>query len=566
MQQIKNNFYAEHGKKIISLVMTADRAVVFEKVELSMVVKTFSKNVNVYDPSEISLDIRLTSQNQTEILLPGFYYVPHGFKPTGEIIGPTGEDAAWRFRIMLTEPGQWDFTVTLREKGEVTDTVTGNLIAEMVSDTRGILGIEPIHRRNFMFQNGELYIPIGINLCWAFPVKSTEKQARYITRILRQGKPYGMNFIRLWMAYWSLSIPQKNDAPNDFTNGQYNAAQLDKIFDSLHETDIYTSLVIFTHGMFSRKANPVWGDNPYNKANSKGYLEEPGEFFTNQRAKQDARCLIRYLIARYGYSRNIMTWEIFNEADIAEGDMQEKIAWHKETADFIRAIDPYHHMVTSSGAYADCPLSREDMFDFTYIHWYDYSKIRDVLNFQKNDWAAKKRPSFYGEIGMTKCNPHIDEDLITVHQTNWAGVMGGAGATFMPWYWEQFDRVDGYSDFEPLSKFSAQIPWTALDFSQLDTADLHVNNKQAEIIGYGGDSYAYLWMYDDGYNHHTKEITEFTDVSFEVPLSDGNYLIEWICPWKGDIVQTKKQKASNGKLSLCAPVWTRDLAVKIVKS
>jgi len=31
---------------------------------------------------------------------------------------------------------------------------------------RGVISVEPQHKRNFVFQNGETFIPIGQNVCW----------------------------------------------------------------------------------------------------------------------------------------------------------------------------------------------------------------------------------------------------------------------------------------------------------------------------------------------------------------------------------------------------------------
>jgi hypothetical protein len=549
--------------KISKVDVLTDVPAVFAKTEIS--IETENIEGNVYDFSEVALDMELADESGTVLRLPGFYYVPYAFKPTGEIIGPTGENGSWRFRFMPTRPGKWRFTVTLTINGQAAGTACGEFSAVKSSEERGLIGIEPVHGRNFMFQNGEVYIPIGENLCWPYPVKDHEKSARYINRILRQGSPYGMNYVRLWNIYFALSIQKKGCAPNDFSKGQYDAAQFDVIFDTLAETDVYASFVFFVHGMFSRTTNPHWHDSPYNQDNPFGYLKEPGDFYTDERAKHDARCFIRYLIARYGYSRNVMVWELFNETDISEGNMDDKLVWHREMAGFVRAVDPYRHMVATSCAFADRPLCRDDVFDFTYIHWYDYPSIDDFLDFQRADWALKKRPSFYGEIGFSNFNPHIDEDLVSVHQTNWAGVMGGAAATAMTWFWNEFDSVDGYSDYAPLSAFAGDIPWTASDFGQLATGDLNVNNTQVKIIGYGGGAYAYLWLYDDNYKHQTKIITEFTEVSFTVPLKDGDYFIEWICPWSGKPVQTCAQTATGGKLEITSPAWTRDLAVKIKK-
>lgn len=87
---------------------------------------------------------------------------------------------------------------------------------------------------------------------------------------------------------------------------------MDKVLELAEQKGIYIMLTFINHGQFSTKVNPQWNENPWNKKNG-GILTKPEEFFTNTEAKKQFKKIIRYIIARWGYSTNIMSWELFNE-------------------------------------------------------------------------------------------------------------------------------------------------------------------------------------------------------------------------------------------------------------
>ncbi|MCZ0212168.1 hypothetical protein OZK63_43170, partial [Streptomyces sp. UMAF16] len=65
------------------------------------------------------------------------------------------------------------------------------------------------------------------------------------------------------------------------------------------------------HGQVSTTVNPEWNNNPYNIANG-GPCNNTWDFFSNSTAKNLFKNRMRYIIARYGYSNTIMSWELFN--------------------------------------------------------------------------------------------------------------------------------------------------------------------------------------------------------------------------------------------------------------
>lgn len=557
------NFVIKHkGPNIQKLGCINEVIKTYEKFEMALEIP--SLRGNFYDESENSVEATFTHQDGTSFKMPGFYFEPYDFHQTGELIGHSKDENSWRIRSMLRKSGNWNIEISVTHNGESFDFAECSVVVEEGDNPRGILSVEPKVRRNFVFENGELFIPIGQNLCWHKPIAAKEKQARYINRIVDTASQYGLNFIRLWTMYWGLAIKTQNCAPNDFSGGQSNAAQLDRIIENLHKNNVYTSLVFFTHGDFSTGADNHWFECPYNAVNPHGYLDNPEEFWRNEKARKDAKSYIRYIIARYGYSPNIMTWELFNEADnVAKRDFEATEEWHVLMADYVRSIDPYKHMVTTSACFADGKIARHEAMDFTYIHCYNYPTIDWALDFQRKDWANQKRPSIFGEIGFMNFNPHIKESLVAPHMSNWAGIMGGSAATGMTWYWEQFDAADGYSIYRPISEFSKQIPWLSENLELVTSKKFNSNNSQVKIIGYLDNNDAYLWLYDDKLSPDKENYTDFNDYKFRYSITDGEYSLKWISTRYGNVVSESLQKTNNGILDVSAPMWRGDIALLI---
>ncbi len=98
------------------------------------------------------------------------------------------------------------------------------------------------------------------------------------------------------------------------------------------------------------EGNPNWNENPYNAANG-GPCIHTWDFFTDQRSRQLIRNRFRYIVARYGYSRNILCWELFNEVDWTDDFSRHKTdvtAWHEEMAAWLSRLDVNRHLVTTS--------------------------------------------------------------------------------------------------------------------------------------------------------------------------------------------------------------------------
>ena len=116
---------------------------------------------------------------------------------------------------------------------------------------------------------------------------------------------------------------------------------------------------------------------------------------------------LRYIVARWGYSPSILAFELFNEVqftDAAQLNMWNIIeAWHNEMAQFIRANDVYHHLITSS---SDLTKPIWDQTDYYQHHDYPSDLITGIRDAQDITSSQPVAPDFSGECGID-FTPHV---------------------------------------------------------------------------------------------------------------------------------------------------------------
>ena len=305
----------------------------------------------------------------------------------------------------------------------------------------------------FEHADGSFYYPIGHNVCW----NSLDEYQQQFALMKQSGE----NWSRVWVAPWNCEIEwSKRAGPAYKGLGNYNlnnAAKLDGIVEAAQENGIYFQLVLHEHCRMSARTNPEWQNNPYNKVLG-GPCEIPQEFLTNAQARQFAKNRLRYIVARWGYSANIMAWELFNEADLAD-DFKFTIdtAWHKEMAEYLKSIDPHRHLVTTS--YISNPnaeVFKLPEIDFTQSHVY----MRDIPGYFTQIYSRFtqfQKPHFIGEFGRGTADgiDAQDKEGRVLHSGIWSQFMLPDAGNAMSWWWYDLIHPNNlYHHFAALSRFA----------------------------------------------------------------------------------------------------------------
>lgn len=421
---------------------------------------------NPYDFDEVTVQAVFTAPDGDQFTADGFYRQDFEIDPGNGTLHATGKDG-FKIRFSPDRPGEWEYQVKVSVQ-------QGTITAEpqrftCVNTTAG--GFVRSNLTNYLqLDNGEPFIPVGENMAW----QNGNAHADF-TKWLTALADNGGNFIRLWHAHWGLGIEWK-DNWNGFSGlrryKETNMAYQDWLFDFCADRGIYVMLCLQHHGQVSTRVNPNWSENPYNTANG-GPCVHTWDFFTDQQARSHTRNRLRYIVARWGYASSLLAWELFNEVGWTDdyADHEAQIAdWHAEMAAYLKSIDPYRHLVTTSFSdeTQDPMVWANPDIDITLTHYYlNTVKLQSALVNGIRDYLNEfGKPTLTGEFGLGGNSelPNADPDGIHIHNAMWGTLFGGGLGTGMSWWWDNYIHPrDLYYHFAPMSTVAEAVPFLQED-------------------------------------------------------------------------------------------------------
>jgi hypothetical protein len=482
----------------------------FGRVELSVDLRgTFA---NPFDPAEIELNGLLTTPKGKRLVVPGFYTRTYSRRLQGdqEQLTPRGKPG-WRLRVCATEPGEYKLVAVARDRTGKQVSAAPVTFTARASSKPGIIRRDPENDRYFVFDNGSAYVPIGANVCWGGG-GGTFSYDRWFARY----GGAGCNYSRLWLGptWTTFGIDGQGIGKIDLAN----AWRLDYVLNLAEKHGLYLMLCMDSYNVlrYGRDgAHPFWEQTPHNAANG-GPLREPGEFWTNTEMLRQYRNRLRYLVARYGAHANVMAWEFWNEVDIvspAAWDEARVTSWHAQMARYLRGLDPYDHLITTSfsGSGGRAGIDRLPELDFVQTHTYGARDVTDEVLTQQTAKAGYGKPHYVGECGLGD-NEGIDKTGINLHNALWSGVFSGGAGTAMLWWWDNhIDPNNLYTQFAPLTRFLREIDPVARGLQPMDTklrysapprtpllSDLELPAKERSWQASSANQPTTVWIQDGG--------------------------------------------------------------------
>ncbi len=560
---------------------------------------------NVYDYQEISLTGLFTTPTNEVLKVNAFWFqefeenitytAVNSSRNLEGTVANTSDDydlilnyvktnqPQYRMRFLPETAGDYELELVVKVDGKIIQKFEKAFtVSESETTYKGQLKVDESNNRHFMFESGESYIPVGQNVGWYTSLD--RKYYDYRNWFDKMGAA-GMNYARVWMAAWGFSIFW--DDVYNYDDRQSNMTSLDNTLDIAKENGLYIQLCLLQHGMFSAQVNPMWpnstntwytskyGANPYAE-----YLTNSGQFFTSDLAKDSFKNQLDYIIARWGYSDNIMSFELFNEVDWIETySAVSGTAWHQEMAAYIKANDPYGHMVTTS-VKSDSFLSNVykvfelDEIDYVNVHSYGiYNHLSTLPTKQNNGFEVFEKPIMYNEVGYSG-NGGADQYLrdpnnVTLRQELWAGAMGGGGGTGMNWWWESWiEPYDAYDEFTGVASYLSRLDLVGTNYRVMtkNDVDYHIaslSNTLCSYMGYIVDNRVYAYVYDTGFTLNTQEAVLKSNVTFTVPSVDsGTYQVSYYNTVSGALMsQSTFTHAISGNMTLTLPAFSIDVAL-----
>lgn len=407
----------------------------YNKVEID--IELSQKFDNPYMQEDIALDMLIITPSGKEQALPCYF------------VSEKKRDLSfWKARYTPQESGIYQYKLQLTKKGKKKNTSKVSSFEVSKSDGTGFL-----HTKSdwvLEFDNGRLFRGIGENICWEsreeddskFFKKLHEKADFYNYKyLLTEFAKNGGNFFRTWMCSWNLPIDYKgpfNNTRYTQSDEYYNPsalARMDYLLELSEELNLYIMLTLGQGGYLA-------GDH--------GAAENAGDFFISKKARAWYKNRLRYIVARWGYSTSIAMWEFFNEVDNVQFQNKDNpidgrviVDWHDEMSTYLKQIDPYHHIVTTSISHRDIEgLNSIKNIDINQKHI--YNKTSGIPAEIERYVQEFNKPYIIGEFSRewdwSKNFDDFSHEMdIDFKRGLWYGLFSPTPVTPMSWWWEYFD-------------------------------------------------------------------------------------------------------------------------------
>jgi hypothetical protein len=291
----------------------------------------------------------------------------------------------------------------------------------------------------------------------------------------------------------------------------------------------------------------------------------------------DAQKLLRYAVARWGYSTSVAAWEYWNEMN----PNLPTDRFYMELGEFLERTDPSAHLRTTSTWGPSAKDCRHPKIDLADTHFYlrpaDQNRLVDEVEAirDRTRWLreqAPSKPAHLGEFGLADDQWRLTDEmkqsreLVDAHNALWASALSGASGTALFWWWERLDERNVYPLYRPLSAFMADVPWTN---GEVRPATLGAEDPRLRVMGLQARNRAWLWLFhrDASWRETVtggRLPSELSEVAFELrEMPDGAYEAEWWDTRSGAAVRTDSVESRNRLVRLRAPAFTRDLALKV---
>ena len=400
---------------------------------------------------------------------------------------------------------------------------------------------------------------------WApFSRRFTTGQSQYwldAIALERQGRG------RAWLD--GLSLVEARGGPellweadvNRPVRGYYNPVDcfiVDQLLEAAEKSGLYLQLTLITRDLYM------------------GSLRDPASAPYAQ-AIADAKKLLRYAVARWGYSTHLAAWEYFNEID----PRLPTERFYEELGRYLEQIDVYRHLRTTSTWHPSPKDWQHPQLDVAQAHHYLRPELKEVFRdevaggLKAIDFLlehTRGKPAIMAEFGLAENNFQLsaymkrDSELVHFHNALWMSALSGMAGTAAFWWWEQLDQMGAYRHYRPLADFVADIPWTTANLQRMGATATH----GLRVVGLAAKDRAYFWVHNPQATWWNvvvegRKPEPIAGAAVEIrPLADGTYRAEWWDTYAGKPVAKASVQSRSGVVHLAVPTMVRDLACKVV--
>ncbi len=543
----------------------------YEKFEVTWPVQR--RYTNPYDPQVVDVQGHFLGPDGTEVVVPGFYYQDfqrHRTEEGYEALVPAGQPC-WKVRFAPRQQGEYRYYVSVNDAQGERRCHQKEFVAAPPLHPEGYVRVSRSDPHYFELDNGQCFYPLAINMRDGGDQAEAQPGTYAFDHFFPLFEREGIDLVRTWMCAWWGGIEGSDNYHSRFSGlgrySMYNAWRLDYAVDLAARHDLCLQISFNRHGQLRRdKFDAEWKYNPFSVDNG-GFLPSPAMFFTSERVKELFRQRYRYTVARWGYSRNIMAWELWNEVDLVEGYRPGEVAaWHAEMADYLRRIDPWQHIITTHiclyWSFGDEMWRRPEI---EFIQADSYWKRRDEgMNQAFLPKMGYNKPFIFIEYGPKTAELPVPESrwLQEFRCGMWVSAMMPWSAPAAFWYHEDWEKYRLYEYQRALAAFNQGEDRRGRN---LRLAGMQVQpDDRLDIQAMQNDTSAYFYVYN--YDNLGRRDLQQTSEPISggqvtlIGLQDGTYTVEFWDTLEGTIRDQTTLQVNRpvGPLLPCprsSPTW-----------
>lgn len=327
--------------------------------------------------------------------------------------------------------------------------------------TKSFVQVSTKNPAYFQLSNGDTYVPIGCNICWAGDIETLE---RYLMELGKNGG----NYARLWISHGLFEYQTQYGEVN-----KWGLGNLDRALYAAAKYGIKLKLCIED----CRRIDPAWGNNSNVKisyhVDNGGPFNNIAEYITTPRGKAVYLDRVSFFRDRYGDDPRVFAWEIWNEMNAVQVPEADIIAWNREMIPKVHNLFPKNLVTQSLGS-----MDRDWCFQFyeafmgiagnqiMQVHRYldegaPLGVCQAPVDVLASDAVEKlrtyghRKPILLAETGGVEPNhsgPHRgyanDREGMILHDVLFAPFFSGAAGSGECWHWDEYiDRNDVWWQF-----------------------------------------------------------------------------------------------------------------------
>lgn len=457
---------------------------------------------NPYLQQDVALDMQVSTPSGKKLILPCYY-----------ALGQSAKLSIWKARFAPQEKGKYIYQFILSKSEKIVSKSAEGHFTVTASTSDGFLHVK--NNWILQFDNGKPFRGIAENICWEsrddddskyFKALHENKKYNY-EYMLRSFAGYGGNFFRTWICRWNLPIDWKSG----FNNSRYQPSdeyfnpsavqRLDRLVNLSDSLGLYMMLCM--------------GPGAYSTRDG-GFSPNAADFFVNPKSKQRYKDRLRYIIARWGYSTSIGAWEFFNEVDNIQFGNKDKpisgdsiVQWHDEMSTYLKQLDPYGHIVTTSISHRDIRgLNSLKNIDINQKHIYKNTTIipETIEKYEQNYGKPYVIGEFGYEYDWSKNFDEFAEGMDSDFKRGlWFGLFSPTPVLPMSWWWEYFDNRGTDAYYKNVKSIANMM----LDAGKgsFEKVELAASISNIKVYGVKCGSKMFIYLWNAGSSQQTTDIT-----------------------------------------------------------